>query len=1011
MSGPSPASSGPRAGAAAGPAPAAPPPAPPPRAVLRRGAGAAGALALASAGVAAGAAGAQLGGGCAVPPAALGLVVAGLQLARLTLLALAAATQWTAGLAARAWAREEARLGSLNISGVSASLRGSSLWGTPNLGFSHGLPLSAESTLGDPESGTSTHLFSHRETAARGGVQERYQRLNMVLDFELFLTLVGLVPVAVVYLVLSLVELGRAPCAAVAADGLNIASLVLCLSSLVARAGGGPMPLQWRPLLGTGPEAQLVWEAHYMGRVEQWLRQIMLFMGAPKYYWFFFSKSAELGAAAHPVAMGAAKIFTSVRAKGGTSLLEFLSVLNALRKEDTLEQAEIKREEAGALTKEDMQVGRWAVPQARSRERGLPPVFSGRALPDDPDLRLTVAVQEAASMVRFSTACYSGIQLDLLRHKKSFLFFLLRRQEIVWTLLGFGTNRCDNPVSDPTGEIAPYPAQGDTNAEKKPPGPGRILKGDNPWQGNARAFCRYAHIELGDLRGGRIGKRKVRAEAFNLASGLLAYFISTVRDTRCVVVAVRGTGDLNDVLLDLSAYEIAVTAEDLGLPEDQNACKRWGWAHFGVLNAVRELARELTGEDGQSGPLNDLLGPGGECEGWDLRVVGQSLGGAVAGLMALRLRRLFPAVRGICYNPLPVLDSQAIAAVGADACRAHCLAVCYANDVVSRLTFPAVSRLADRIEEHLLEKKGRQRGCCAVPGCLRPYGWLNELACLGCGYCLFCYFNAAENVDDTVTSAGRAIVAQDYPYTPPGAISSTSTPRGDGTPPPSPARSRSWKPKLLTMGGSSSKTPQVKMHKKPRASRGSSKPRTKPEGSGAPGVDATRPGSETPRGASLGVSEPQSIGASRGRPAEEAAPPRRPVGPGDEPPGDVGPSSMPGAVGDVVRHSSFNSQISNHSAKLQFSGPQFLLFGDIVHLQPITPSKEHANAKENMWKASFKFPDDFVDISLADDFIANHFPWHLEAALGWVCGQTREGTAGRARKKAGAAPGTVKGRV
>ena len=77
-----------------------------------------------------------------------------------------------------------------------------------------------------------------------------------------------------------------------------------------------------------------------------------------------------------------------------------------------------------------------------------------------------------------------------------------------------------------------------------------------------------SHIELGDLRGGRIGKRKVRAEAFNLASGLLAYFISTVRDTRCVVVAVRGTGDLNDVLLDLSAYEIAVTAEDLVLPED-----------------------------------------------------------------------------------------------------------------------------------------------------------------------------------------------------------------------------------------------------------------------------------------------------------------------------------------------------------------------------------------------------------------------------------------------------------
>lgn len=937
-----------------------------------------------------------------MPPAALGLVVAGLQLARLALLALAAVTQWMAGLAARAWAKEEARLGSLNISGFSASIRGSSLWGTPPLsGFSpQGLPLSADSTLGDPESGHSSRLYSHRESAARGGVQRRYSRLNMVLDFELLLTLVGLVPVVVVYLVLSIVELGRAPCAAPAADGLSIASLVLCLSSLVARVGGGPMPLQWRPLLGTGPGAQLVWEAHYMGRVEQWLRQIMLFMGAPKYYWFFFSKSSELGAAAHPVAMGAAKIFTSVRAKGGTSLLEFLSVLNALRKEDTVEQAEIKREEAGALAKEDLQVGRWAVPRSRSQESGFPPIFSGRELPDDPDLRLTVAVQEAASMVRFSTACYSGIQLDLLRHKKSFLFFLLRRQEIFWTLLGFGTNRCANPVADPTGEAEPIPTK--KGAEKKALSPGRILTGDNPWQGNARAFCRYAHIELGDLRGGRIGKRKVRAEAFNMASGLLAYFISTVRDTRCVVVAVRGTGDLNDVLLDLSAYEIAVTAEDLGLPEDpaKVAGRRWGWAHFGVLNAVRELARELTGEDGQSGPLNDLLGPGGECEGWDLRIVGQSLGGAVAGLMALRLRQLFPAVRGICYNPLPVLDSQAIAAVGADACRAHCLMVCYANDVVSRLTFPAVSRVAERIEEHLIEKKLRQRGCCTIPSCLRPYGWLKELGCLGCGYCIFCFFNAAENVDETVTPAGRAIVAQDYPYTAPGAISAKSTPRGDSTPPPSPARSRSWKPKLLTMGGSFSKTPQIKMQKKSRASRGSSKPKKKQEVLGAEHSrsDAPESGSETPRGA-------------LGCPLEDAAPSMRPNGEGEKLPGDVGPSSMPGSFRDTVRQTSFNSQISNHSAGLQFSGPQFLLFGDIVHLQPITPSKDQTNVKENMWKASFKFPDHFTDISLADDFISNHFPWHLEAALGWVCGQTPADAPGKTKKKTGSTPKAVKGRV
>ena len=78
------------------------------------------------------------------------------------------------------------------------------------------------------------------------------------------------------------------------------------------------------------------------------------------------------------------------------------------------------------MTREDLQVGRWSVNRSRGEKGGLPPIFSGRELPDDPELRLTVAVQEAASMVRFSTACYSGIQLDLLRHKKSFLYFFLR---------------------------------------------------------------------------------------------------------------------------------------------------------------------------------------------------------------------------------------------------------------------------------------------------------------------------------------------------------------------------------------------------------------------------------------------------------------------------------------------------------------------------------------------------------------------------------------------------------
>ena len=975
-----------------GPSPAAPR-LPPPRLVVRWGAGVAGALTLASAAVASAAAGVQLRGGGEAAPAGLALAAAGLQLARLAVWVLAAVTQWRAGSAARRWAKEEARLGgSLNLSSLAAlsgSLRGIPLShssGTPPLsGGSQQLPWSAGTLSADIE-GVSRH-FSSRETAARGSVQGLYRRLNMVLDFEFLFTAVGLVPVTVVYSIIAGIELERASCTAPAADVLSIASLVLCGASVLARMAGGPMPLQWRPLLGTGAESQLVWEAHYMGRVEQWLREVMLFMGAPKYYWFCFSKSNELGAAAHPVAMGAAKIFTTVRAERGTPLLEFLSVLNTLRKEDTVEEAMVRQQEGERMTREDLQVGRWSVNRSRGEKGGLPPIFSGRELPDDPDLRLTVAIQEAASMVRFSTACYSGIQLDLLRHKKSFLYFFLRRQEIFWTLLGFSNNRSVNPASDPTGEAlgdVEFPSKADSHGEKKGTPKKKILTGDNPWQGNARAFCRYAHIPMAALRGGRIGKRKLRAEAFNLASGLLAYFISVVQETRCVVVAVRGTGDLNDVLLDLSAYEIAVTAEDLGIPAASPASndKRLGWAHFGVLNAVRELTQELTGDDLRSGPLNDLLGPGGECEGWDLRIVGQSLGGAVAGLLALRLRQLYPAVRGICYNPLPVLDSQAIAAVGADICHKHCMNVTYANDVVSRLTFPAVARVAERIQVHLCERKSKRRSCCdACLDCLRPYSWLSELGLLACGYCLFCMCHMDEDVDETVTMAGRAIVAQDYPYTAPGSASLENTPRG--TPNSNPvSRSSSWKPKPLAMGDSFSKTPQIKLQKKQRSS-----VKKKPQASAISSSDLE---SANPEVKDLTPEVPLS------RPAEF---PRGPDESGTGPP-QTGAGLPPCAfIGGHNRQTSFNSQYSNHSAKMQFSGPQFLLFGDIVHLQPIDPPPGSADVKERMWKASFKFPDDFTDISLADDFLSNHFPWHLEAALGWVCGQTSTG-AGGAKKRA-----------
>lgn len=41
--------------------------------------------------------------------------------------------------------------------------------------------------------------------------------------------------------------------------------------------------------------------------------------------------------------------------------------------------------------------------------------------------------------------------------------------------------------------------------------------------------------------------------------------------------------------------------------------------------------------DAQQGLLSRLLGPGGDCEGYDLRIVGHSLGGAIGALTGLRV--------------------------------------------------------------------------------------------------------------------------------------------------------------------------------------------------------------------------------------------------------------------------------------------------------------------------------------------------------------------------------------
>ncbi|GMN70871.1 hypothetical protein TIFTF001_053315, partial [Ficus carica] len=86
------------------------------------------------------------------------------------------------------------------------------------------------------------------------------------------------------------------------------------------------------------------------------------------------------------------------------------------------------------------------------------------------------------------------------------------------------------------------------------------------------------------------------------------------------------------------------------------------YGHSGIVEAARNLFTQIEGnaEDDESdsgGLLSSLLGAGCECEGYNLRIVGHSLGGAIAALLGVRLYHRYPNLHVYAFGPLPCADS------------------------------------------------------------------------------------------------------------------------------------------------------------------------------------------------------------------------------------------------------------------------------------------------------------------------------------------------------------------
>ncbi|CAK9277152.1 unnamed protein product [Sphagnum jensenii] len=282
---------------------------------------------------------------------------------------------------------------------------------------------------------------------------------------------------------------------------------------------------------------------------------------------------------------------------------------------------------------------------------------------------------EASILQPYAVAAYTGLLLDIGRNPLIFPCVWLYRQ----------------------GVLAPW------NRNQRP-----VLQGDNWWRGHAAAFLKHVNLPPEALRNGRVSQ----------VNGEAAYFVVVLRKLRTVLVAIRGTETPEDLLTDGLSQECLLSNTDLlglltgpGIDEKvrSNLETMPHYAHIGIVNAARELSKELdnlTEDDNRSMTLNNssakspdhesnnqgllskLLGSGGDCKGYKLRLVGHSLGGAIAALTGLRLRGRYPKLRVYAFGVLPCID-----AVTAEACESFVTSVVYNDEFSSRLSVASMVRL------------------------------------------------------------------------------------------------------------------------------------------------------------------------------------------------------------------------------------------------------------------------------------------------------------------------------
>ncbi|KAK9823352.1 hypothetical protein WJX72_002122 [[Myrmecia] bisecta] len=232
---------------------------------------------------------------------------------------------------------------------------------------------------------------------------------------------------------------------------------------------------------------------------------------------------------------------------------------------------------------------------------------------------------------------------------------------------------------------------------------------------NYEAILQEAEIEETDL---------LYLSYHNEAMAHLPYLIALDSVSRSVLLAIRGTATMEDVITDSVAEPEALT--DDWLPEAFRAANKAAnermYAHAGIVAASRAILTDLDlhgvlpallhGEYERGDELVKAIEAAAskdqeargkfvaavmqrrlDCKGWKLVVTGHSLGAGAAALITLRLRDRFPEAQCWAFCPPGGLMSVNLSR----AVEPFVRSVVVGKDIVPRTSFVNLARLLDEV--------------------------------------------------------------------------------------------------------------------------------------------------------------------------------------------------------------------------------------------------------------------------------------------------------------------------